>query len=100
MIRVYKRDGKFNEPEFLIALDNFNVISSKETPKAYAIGTWIEWKKSFYVDCWIAKSMCVEIEGKTFVPSWMLDKYCNMTQRIIKDYYHKEYEIKDFPKEN
>lgn len=94
---VYKRAGKFNEPEFLIALDNFNVIKSKETPKAYAIGEYQEWRKSYFVDCWIAKSMCVEIEGKIFVPTWILDNYCRMTQRIIKDYSHDEFEIKDFP---
>lgn len=95
---VYKREGKFGKPEFLIGLDNFHVIKSKETPKAYAIGEWIDWKKSFYVDCWIAKSMCVEIEGKFFIPSWMLDKYCDMTRRINNDYYNREYEIKDFPR--
>lgn len=93
---VYKREGKFGKPEFLIGLDNFSVIKSKETPKAYAIGTWLDWKKSFYVDCWIAKSMCVEIEGKIFVPTWMLDKLCDMTQRINRDYYGREFEVKDF----
>lgn len=94
---VYKRTGKFGKPEFLIGLDNFHVIKSKETPKAYAIGEYQDWKKSFYIDCWIAKSMCVEIEGKIFVPTWMLDKLCDMTQRINQDYYGKEFEVKDLP---
>lgn len=93
---VYKREGKFGKPEFLIGLDNFSVIKSKETPKAYAIGTWLDWKKSFYVDCWVAKSMCVEIEGKIFVPTWMLDKLCDMTRHINNDYYNREFEVKDF----
>ena len=95
-IIVYKRAGKFNKPEFLIGLDNFNIIKSKETPKAYAIGEWIDWQKSFFVDCWVAKSMCVEIEGKMFCPSWMLDKYCNMTNKIVNDYYGEEFEVREF----
>lgn len=93
---VYKRDGKFNRPEYLIRLDNFNVVKSKETPKAYAIGTWIDWKKSYYIDCWVAKSMCVDINGKIFVPTWILDKYCDMTRRINNDYYNREYDVRDF----
>lgn len=95
---VYKRDGKFGKPEFFIALENFRILESKETPKAYACGSW--YNNNCYVDGWIAKSLCKKIEGKICCPTWVTDKWTDLTNRIIKDYYHEEFEVREFPTED
>ena len=61
-ITIYKRDGKFGKPEFLIPLDELNIIKSKETSKAYCCGIFNN-PQSYVINGWIAKSMCVEIDG-------------------------------------
>lgn len=94
---VYRRDGKFGD-EFFIALENFRILESRETPKSYACGSWYNNKS--YVDGWIAKSLCKKIEGKICCPTWVTDKWTNLTNRIIKDYYHEEFEVREFPTED
>lgn len=93
---IYRRDGKFGN-EFFISLDNLNIIKCKETEKAYACGSFNTAEE--YVDGWIAKSLCKEIEGKIYCPTWVL-KWTGLTNRIINDYYHNEFEVREWPKEN
>lgn len=93
---VYRRDGKFGN-EFFIALENLRIIQCKETEKAYACGSFNTVEQ--YVDGWIAKSLCKEIEGKMYCPTWVL-KWTNITKRIVDDYYHEEFEVKEFPTED
>ena len=92
---IYKRPGKFNKPEFFIALDELHIIKSKETTKAYACGSWDGYKN--YVDGWIAKSLCQVINGKIYAPTWAIDRWTDLTHRICKDYYNKEFDVRDFP---
>ena len=89
---VYRRDGKFGN-EFFIALENLRIIQCKETPKAYACGSFNT--KEQYIDGWIAKSLCKEIDGKICCPTWVL-KWTRLTERIIKDYYHEEFDVREF----
>ena len=96
-ILIYKRPGKFNKPEFFICLDELYIIKSRETPKAYACGSWDGNKN--YVDGWIAKSLCQVINGKIYAPTWTVDKWTELTYRICRDYYNREFDVRDFPVE-
>ena len=95
---IYKRPGKFNKPEFFVALKDLSVLKSRETPKAYAIGTFVN--NRAFVDAWIAKSLCKTINGEIYVPTWTLDKVSNITYRIYKDSWcNEEFDVREFPVE-
>jgi len=94
---AYERQGRFGT-EYLIDLERLGVVECRSTERAYAVGEWDPYKKSWYIFGFVPKSQLVEIEGKKWVPTWIIDRFnythLQFTSWINQDYAHKEWEIR------
>ena len=100
---AYEREGKFGK-EYLISLNMFKVIPSKETEKAIACGefegTYKNGDPKYSILGWIPKSTIVEVHGERLIPSWVVDKWkwthLQITQQITSDFYNRSWEVREF----
>lgn len=92
---AYEIQGRFGI-EYLVDLEKIGIVESRSTEKAYAVGEWDG--KSWYIFGFVPKSQVVQIEGKLWVPTWIIDRFnythLQFTEWINSDYMHREWEIR------
>jgi len=90
----YERKGKFGN-EYLVPLTCIPLIQKKETEKAFCCGeytgyTYKDGNPQIHIFGFVPKSMLVKINGESFVPTWILDKW-NYTEFQFTNWINREY---------